>query len=159
MIYWNTDQGNVLQFNLSSTTNTTSFVPGAQNVTGGLTTASGSNLMIFGTNSLGFPKLQTMPLDVLTKNTGPLPLTQLTNFTFSNNTQIANQTFASITLNGALVTVTDTGIQLYFSPFATTGNIRVFAREKIWLFLNSYFVFSPAELFCRTFPRLEELQL
>jgi hypothetical protein len=143
MIYWSTDRGNVLQYNTSASTNSSSFIPEAQNVTGGLTSVSGcrllscflfaslfnavfegSNLMVFGANGVG-PTLTSTPLDVLTKQVaGTTVVTQLSNFT-AGSSQLANRTFSCITLNGALVAVTDAGIQLFFTPFSTVGVTRV----------------------------------
>ncbi len=86
------------------------------NSTGGITTAQGSNLILYGAGTIGKAVVYSNQLDqVMNQVPGVATLNQWTNFT------TANATHCLITLNGAVVMSTDVGVYLYFGSFTATG--------------------------------------
>jgi hypothetical protein len=86
------------------------------NATGGITSAQGANLMLYGVGPSGSATIASNQLDMLLGTVpGNPPLNQWTNFTMTNIT------YCLITLNGAVVVSTDVGVNLYFGTFTTTG--------------------------------------
>ncbi len=121
VVFWTSTDGMVYSYNLSvaeSGNFTTLPISAPQgNSTGGITSAQGSNLMLYGVGPTGFPPtIASNQLDMLMAQVPGTPqLNQWTNFS------IANNTFCLITLNGAVVVSTDVGVNLYFGTFTTTG--------------------------------------
>jgi|ERR1712000_453324 len=122
LILFSSTDGNVWQWNATTSgiVNATilqSASPG--NCTGPITTVAGSNLLLFGANER---EIRSNNLDeVVGKEPGP-PVDRLwTSLT-------GNTTNAMISLNGALVTSSDTGITFFFPPFSTEETSQSEAR-------------------------------
>jgi len=124
LVLWTATDGNMWSFDtdtaVGASLNATlvaSAAPG--NLTGGITTASASNLLLYGS---GERQIRSNQLDQLVGTQPGPPVDQLW------TTLTGNNTYCLISLNGAVVASTDQGIYFWFGPFSAESTSQTVSR-------------------------------